>query len=117
MTDTPLMLRSDDVRQHFTDSRETVPLALALVWLADGDAQKAVEYGANFGRDADTIASMAGAVAGAMRGASALPQAWLDTLGSQADKQRALADRMTRLVHARAEAARAAALIVLETSA
>ncbi|MGF6645924.1 MULTISPECIES: ADP-ribosylglycohydrolase family protein [Paraburkholderia] len=106
-----------DVRRHFTDSRETVPLALALVWLADGDAQKAVEYGANFGRDADTIASMAGAVAGAMRGASALPQAWLDTLGSQADKQRALADRMTRLVHARAEAARAAALIVLETSA
>lgn len=105
-----------DARQHFTDSRETVPLALALVWLAGGDAQKAVEYSANFGRDADTIASMAGAVAGAMGGARALPQAWLDTLGPQADKQRALADRMTQLVRARAEAARAAALILLETS-
>lgn len=106
-----------DARQHFTDSRETVPLALALVWLAGGNAQKAVEYGANFGRDADTIASMAGAVAGAMGGARALPKAWFDALGPQADKQRALADRMTRLLRARAETTRAAVLMVLEASA
>ncbi|SMG44517.1 ADP-ribosylglycohydrolase family protein [Paraburkholderia susongensis] len=106
-----------DARRHFTDSRETVPLALALVWLAGGDAQKAVEYGANFGRDADTIASMAGAVAGALGGARALPRAWLDTLGPRADSQRALAGRMTQLVRARAEAARAAAQAMLEASA
>jgi ADP-ribosylglycohydrolase len=103
-------------RQHFTDSRETVPLALALVWLANGNTQKAVEYGANFGRDADTVASMAGAVAGALDGAHALPQAWIDTLGATVDAQRALANRMTQLVCARAESARAAAQAVLETA-
>jgi ADP-ribosylglycohydrolase len=106
-----------DPARHFTDSRETVPLALALVWLADGSTQKAVEYGANFGRDADTVASMAGAVAGALGGARALPQAWIDTLGAQMDKQHALAKRMTQLAHARAESARAAAQAVLETTA
>jgi len=47
------------------DSRETVPVALALFALAEGDPERAIVYGANFGRDADTIASMAGALAGA----------------------------------------------------
>lgn len=104
--------------RHFTDSRETVPLALALVWLADGDARKAVEYGANFGRDADTIASMAGAVAGALRGARSLPRAWTDTLGeAQVQRQRELARRMTRLVVLRAESARASAQALLEANA
>lgn len=60
------------------DSRETVPVALALVSLANGDPRKTVVYGANFGRDADTIASMAGAVAGALRGAAALPADWVE---------------------------------------
>jgi ADP-ribosylglycohydrolase len=58
------------------DSRETVPVALALFLLAGGDPREAVIMGANFGRDADTIASMAGALAGAFRGASALPPGW-----------------------------------------
>ena len=43
------------------DSRETVPLTLALFRLADG---------ANLGRDADTIASMCGAIGGARLNAS-----------------------------------------------
>ena len=47
------------------DSRETVPATLAICLLADGDPWKAVTYGANFGRDADTIACMAGYVCGA----------------------------------------------------
>jgi ADP-ribosylglycohydrolase len=59
------------------DSRETVPVALSLFYLADGDPRQTIVYGANFGRDADTIASMAGALAGAFRGASAMPGAWL----------------------------------------
>ena len=60
------------------DSRETVPVALSLFYLAEGDPQQTVILGANFGRDADTIASMAGAVAGAFRGASALPELWVE---------------------------------------
>jgi ADP-ribosylglycohydrolase len=50
------------------DSRETIPATLALCLLADGDPARAVELGANFGRDADTIACMAGYICGALRG-------------------------------------------------
>jgi ADP-ribosylglycohydrolase len=59
------------------DSRETVPVALALFYLAGGDPERTIIYGANFGRDADTIASMAGALAGAYRGVDALPDGWV----------------------------------------
>lgn len=60
-----------------SDSRETVPATLAIFRLADGDPEAAIWMGANFGRDADTIATMAGGLAGAFRGASGLPQRWL----------------------------------------
>jgi ADP-ribosylglycohydrolase len=60
------------------DSRETVPVALALFCLAEGDPRKTIIYGANFGRDADTIGSMAGAIAGALHGAAALPAEWIE---------------------------------------
>jgi ADP-ribosylglycohydrolase len=59
------------------DSRETVPATIAIVKLAGGDPVKAVTYGANFGRDADTIASMAGAICGALSGTAAFPAPWI----------------------------------------
>src|SRR5882757_4000195 len=52
------------------DSRETVPAALAIVWLAKGDPGQAAIFGANFGRDADTIACIAAAICGALSGVS-----------------------------------------------
>jgi ADP-ribosylglycohydrolase len=61
------------------DALETVPAALSLVLLAGGDVRMAVEYGANFGRDSDTIACMAGALAGALT--DSVPESWLTTLG------------------------------------
>lgn len=68
------------------DSRETVPVALALFDLAEGDVRRTIVYGANFGRDADTIASMAGAVAGAWQGASAFPEAWRDKVREESPR-------------------------------
>ena len=68
------------------DSRETVPVALSLLYLAGGDPRQAILYGANFGRDADTIASMAGAVAGAFRGATAFPPPWLAKLTAESPR-------------------------------
>ncbi|HUX87428.1 MAG TPA: ADP-ribosylglycohydrolase family protein [Chloroflexota bacterium] len=59
------------------DSRETVPLTLALFHLAQGDVEKCITYGANFGRDADTIASMCGAIGGALQGVSAIKPEWV----------------------------------------
>jgi ADP-ribosylglycohydrolase len=81
------------------DPRESVPVALALFWLASGDAVRAVRYGANFGRDADTIATMAGAVGGALHGGSALPQEWVRAVTSvNPVDQRQLAEDLCRVV-------------------
>lgn len=52
------------------DSRETVPASLAIVRLACGDPGLAASLGANFGRDADTVACMAAGICGALSGIS-----------------------------------------------
>ena len=59
------------------DSRETIPAALALFLLAEGDPEKTIVYSANFGRDSDTIGTIAGAVAGAYRGIRGFPDKWV----------------------------------------
>ncbi|MBN1584324.1 MAG: ADP-ribosylglycohydrolase family protein, partial [Anaerolineae bacterium] len=58
------------------DSRETIPLALALFYLAEGDVEKSVCYAANFGRDADTTGAMCGAMAGALHGVGGIKGEW-----------------------------------------
>ena len=94
-----------------SDSRETVPAALALFMLADGDPVRTIEYGANFGRDTDTIASMAGALAGALRGVGGLKPEWVAQVEAGADEQKKLASSLVELIRARhEEAARTAAL-------
>ena len=62
------------------DARETVPCALCMFYLAKGDPEKTITYSVNFGRDADTIAAMAGAIAGAYSGASRIKTEWIDKL-------------------------------------
>ncbi len=63
-------------RPLICDSRETIPLTLAILVLAEGDVRRCVTYGANLGRDADTIASMVGAIAGALGGVEGIPAEW-----------------------------------------
>ena len=87
----------------FCDSRETVPVALALFFLSNGDVNKAIEYGANFGRDADTIATMAGALGGALRGVGALRPQWVQKVLDHNLQQRTLAEQMTGLLVKRYE--------------
>jgi ADP-ribosylglycohydrolase len=53
---------------------ETVPAAVALFVAARGDPLHAVIGGANIGGDTDTIASIAGALSGALRGIEQVPQ-------------------------------------------
>jgi ADP-ribosylglycohydrolase len=60
-----------------SDSRETVPCVLSLFYLAQGDPIQCVVYGANFGRDADTIGTMAGALAGAFKGIAGIKPEWV----------------------------------------
>ncbi len=68
---------ADYLRAEQCDARETVPVALALFALADGQAERAILQGVNFGRDADTIGTMVGGLCGALGGAIALPAPWM----------------------------------------
>ncbi|HEY0802322.1 MAG TPA: ADP-ribosylglycohydrolase family protein [Steroidobacteraceae bacterium] len=82
-------------RQIACDSRETVPAALAIVRLARGDPRLAASLGANFGRDADTIACMAAGICGALSGISPLNAELIERLPAEA--QRAQVDLASRL--------------------
>jgi ADP-ribosylglycohydrolase len=77
-----------------SDSRETVPCTLALFYLAEGDARQAIVYAANFGRDADTIATMTGAIVGAYRGMGALGGDWVDKVTASLPGQEDLAFKL-----------------------
>lgn len=100
------------LRPILCDSRETVPVALAVFVLADGDPEDAIVRAVNFGRDADTIGTMVGGLCGAYRGASGLPPRWVrkveeqDAAASPGGGYRALAERLSALVQGRARAAR-----------
>ncbi len=59
------------------DARETFPLTMSLFYLAQGDVNRAIHMAANFGRDADTIATMVGGLAGAFGGVQSLRRDWL----------------------------------------
>jgi len=85
------------------DSRETVPATLAICRLAGGDPWKAVTYGANFGRDADTIACMAGYVCGALsRDATAVHAALASLPQNIADRERSLAHKLVSVAREKA---------------
>ncbi|WP_344049132.1 ADP-ribosylglycohydrolase family protein, partial [Streptomyces thermoalcalitolerans] len=55
---------------------EAVALAFGAYAAADGDFREAVLTAVNMGRDADTTAAVAGALAGATQGVSAIPGSW-----------------------------------------
>jgi ADP-ribosylglycohydrolase len=59
-------------------SPEAVPSALAIFKLTNGDFKRGIIYSGNFGRDADTISAIVGAISGAMNGMDSIPQAWVD---------------------------------------
>ena len=87
------------------DSRETIPATFAICLLANGDPVQAVEQGANFGRDSDTIATMAGAICGALAGADAIPSSWVATVGiHHDDAQSAMAAALVKVARAKARA-------------
>ncbi|WP_433188059.1 ADP-ribosylglycohydrolase family protein [Actinoallomurus sp. CA-150999] len=63
-------------RPSRTHSIEELPLALAFLLIAGGGYRDTVLGAVNYGRDADSIASMGGAIAGALGGAVAVPADW-----------------------------------------
>lgn len=61
---------------------EATALAFGVFAIAGGDYVESVLNGVNIGRDADTIAAMAGAMAGGLRGVEAIPAPWLERVSS-----------------------------------
>jgi hypothetical protein len=57
-------------------SIEELPIAIGFILIARGNYQEAVLGAVNYGRDADSIASMAGAITGALGGRDAVPAEW-----------------------------------------
>lgn len=68
-------------RYPWTDlAPEAVGLAWGLLAAGRGDLPATLLAAVNLGRDADTVAAIAGAVLGALHGASAIPDAWRGVL-------------------------------------
>ncbi|MFE2632292.1 ADP-ribosylglycohydrolase family protein [Streptomyces sp. NPDC059374] len=89
---------------------EELPIALAMVLIAGGDHRRAVLGAVNYGRDCDSIATMAGAVTGAL--GSPVPDEWAKTVAEASrldlwEPARVLTD-VAREVHARDVARRRA---------
>ncbi|MFF4451742.1 ADP-ribosylglycohydrolase family protein [Streptomyces goshikiensis] len=57
-------------------SIEELPVALGMLLVADGAYEASVLGAVNYGRDCDSIATMAGAIAGALGGEGVVPAAW-----------------------------------------
>ncbi|MET8970713.1 ADP-ribosylglycohydrolase family protein [Streptomyces hydrogenans] len=58
-------------------SIEELPIALGMLLVGEGDYRRTVLGAVNYGRDCDSIATMAGAVAGALHGEAAVPAEWV----------------------------------------
>ncbi|GAB2471955.1 ADP-ribosylglycohydrolase family protein [Promicromonospora xylanilytica] len=72
----------DARRPSRTKSIEELPVALGLLIAHRGDYRGAVLAAVNYGRDADSIAVMAGAVAAGLGGSGVVPAEWLDEIES-----------------------------------
>jgi hypothetical protein len=72
----------DARRPSRTKAIEELPVALGFVLVSGGDVRQAVLGGTNYGRDADSIASMAGAITGALKGLSGVPGEWAETIAA-----------------------------------
>ncbi|WP_031089873.1 ADP-ribosylglycohydrolase family protein [Streptomyces sp. NRRL WC-3549] len=59
---------------------EELPVALGMLLVGGGDYRHTVIGSVNYGRDCDSIATMSGALAGALHGERAIPAGWVKTV-------------------------------------
>jgi len=81
------------------EPRETVPAVFGLLVVAAGEFARSVICATNFGRDADTLASIVGSIVGALVGATSIPRDWIETVeGTNLVSQRALAAELCEVI-------------------
>lgn len=87
----------------FSEAGQTLAVALAMVVAADGDYREAVLGAVNYGRDNDSYASVAGAIAGALHGVDAVPERWRHTVvaANPEPDLRATADALVAVARSR----------------
>lgn len=99
----PFDTMAEEYREPHLDSRkpsrrlsiEEFPIALGMLIVSNGAYRESVLGGVNYGRDADSIASMAGAMAGAMAGIESIPSDWLNTVEKESKRDfRIIADEL-----------------------
>ncbi|MFD6424303.1 ADP-ribosylglycohydrolase family protein [Streptomyces sp. NPDC060198] len=61
-------------------SIEELPVALGMLLAGGGDYRRTVLGSVNYGRDCDSIATMSGAIVGALHGETAVPEEWAKTV-------------------------------------
>ena len=70
----------DAQRSVAPTSREVLPIVCALLRVCGADVDRCLVEGASVGRDADTIASVLGCLAGALHGAHAIRPDWIEAV-------------------------------------
>jgi ADP-ribosylglycohydrolase len=113
---------TDDWQPSRRKSIEELPIALGMLVVAEGDFLEAIRGAANYGRDNDSIAGMAGSIAGAMHGDSVIPAGWAEQVNraNRVDLDplaRDLTNLAISLQRAQAEAAEARSSIFAELTA
>jgi len=71
-------LHSDLWTPSHSTSAEAIPQIYAIFRLTGGDYRRCMFWGGNFGRDADTIGAVLGALCGALHGADVIPATWIE---------------------------------------
>lgn len=87
---TPFDSVGEVYRQPAQDSRrpsrlraiEELPVALGFLRVTGGDVRGCVLGATNYGRDSDSIATMGGAVAGALGGSAGVPPEWVEAVAA-----------------------------------
>ncbi len=74
---------SNDWNPSRMHSIEEVPVALGFLVVTDGDFEQSIFGATNYGRDNDSIAGMAGSIAGAIHGDSAIRPNWINQVKSE----------------------------------
>tara|TARA_B100000945_G_C20427732_1_gene621575 strand:- start:8797 stop:9879 length:1083 start_codon:yes stop_codon:yes gene_type:complete len=69
----------EDTIGNSVDACQSIPAAIGLFVFAQGDPMESIVGGTNIGNDTDTIAAIAGSLAGALNGVDAIPKDMFDT--------------------------------------
>ncbi|MEI6874988.1 MAG: ADP-ribosylglycohydrolase family protein [Spirochaetota bacterium] len=73
-------LLNEIAQPFFADGDDTLAIALAMFVAADGGFRSSVLGAVNFGKDCDSYAAVAGALAGAFNGCSSIPSDWIEAV-------------------------------------